>query len=78
MALLEDFIRDSGCWAILPETAAGPLVQKGGLKAYPLTQGPPDRIIYYLLGRKQGEEQMAQFLEVLKETLGENPWLELL
>lgn len=78
MALLEDFIRDGGCWAILPATVAGPLLQKGRLEEYPLRQGPPDRIIYYLLGRRREEEQVVRFLALLKETLGENPWLELL
>lgn len=78
MALLEEFIRDGDCWAILPATVADCLLSQKGLREYPLEQGPPDRIIYYLLGRKQADEQVCRFLGLLKEVLGENPRLELL
>ena len=78
MALLEDFVRDSGCWVLLPASVAEKVLQQGGLRRYPLRQAPPDRIIYSVLGRKEENALTGHFLEILKETLAQNPCLELL
>lgn len=78
MALLEDFIRDSDCWVLLPASIAGALLNRGGLRQFPLQQAPPDRIIYSVLGQKEENMLAGSFMTILKEILAQNPWLELL
>jgi len=79
MSLLEDFFRwqdnwaDS--WAIAPAMVALALQDKCGAQIHRLEDGPPDEIIYYLLGRRRKPELTRAFLDCLEEELASHPEL---
>ncbi len=73
MALLEDFIRDSDCWVLLPAAIAGALLNRGGLRQFPLQQAPPDRIIYSVLGQKEENMLAGHFHDDFKGNIGAKP-----
>lgn len=77
MSLLEEFFswqggwRDS--WAVAPSVVAVPLAGKLGLDLRRLEEGPPDEIIYYLLGPRRKEELTRDFLSCLDRELERRP-----
>jgi DNA-binding transcriptional LysR family regulator len=80
MSLLEDFFRwqdgwaDS--WAVAPAMVAQALREKVGVEVRPLEEGPPDEIIYYLLGRRRKPALIRAFLDGLHRELAHWPQLE--
>ena len=77
MSLLEEFFswQDSwwDSWAIAPALVAVPLSKKLGLTLRQLENGPPDEIIYYLLGPRRKEELTRAFLVCLDSELKRRP-----
>jgi DNA-binding transcriptional LysR family regulator len=69
MSLLEDFWNWDENWAVLPYSAAYELSKKADIVIGEIENGPPDRIIYYLLGKQKKMEITSKFLSVLHETL---------
>jgi DNA-binding transcriptional LysR family regulator len=79
-SLLEDFFSWQGSWAdswaIAPAMVAHALEDRQGAKLHTLEQGPPDEIIYYLLGRRRKPELTCAFLSCLHRQLGGHRDLE--
>ncbi len=77
MSLLEEFFgwQDSwwDSWAIAPAVVAVPMSRKLGLTIRTLENGPPDEIIYYLLGPRRKEELTRIFLDCLDRELRRRP-----
>ena len=80
MSLLEEFFgwRDSwwDSWAVAPAVVAVPLSRKLELTVRRLENGPPDEIIYYLLGPRRKEELTQAFLACLDRELEKRPEVE--
>jgi DNA-binding transcriptional LysR family regulator len=76
MALLESFFRWAKGWAITPLTVAKALQTNCDVTLHQLEDGPPDRIIYYLLGRRRKPEMTAAFLSCLEQELGQHQMIE--
>lgn len=80
MSLLEDFFSwqdfwgDS--WAIAPVLVAEALQKRRQVEIRPLREGPPDTIIYYILGRRRKPELTKRFLDCLARELKRHPDLE--
>lgn len=78
MAVLEDFMQDGRCWAILPASVADRITHGSGLDEYPLQSPPPDRIIYYLLGKQRKMSLIGPLLDIVKTVLGSCGRIDLL
>ena len=80
MSLLEDFFRWreewSDSWAIAPALVARALRERTGAEVRTLEEGPPDEIIYYLMGRRRKPELTRAFLSCLDRELGRRPQVE--
>ena len=80
MSLLEDFFRWreewSDSWAIAPALVAQALRERTGAEVRALEEGPPDEIIYYLMGRRRKPELTRAFLSCLDRELGRRPQVE--
>lgn len=76
MALLESFFRWAKGWAITPLTVANAIEQNCSVTLHQLEDGPPDRIIYYLLGHRRKPELISAFLSCLKQQLAQYPQIE--
>ena len=76
MALLEGFFRWASGWAITPLTVARALEKSCTVTLHQLEDGPPDRIIYYLLSQRKKPELTGAFLSCLKQQLGRYPQIE--
>ena len=80
MSLLEDFFRWreewSDSWAIAPALVAQALGGRTGAEVRTLEEGPPDEIIYYLMGRRRKPELTRAFLACLDRELARHPQLE--
>lgn len=78
MSLLEDFFSwgwaDS--WAVAPTTVALGLQRRQRAQLRRLEDGPPDEIIYYLLGRRRKAELTRAFLACLDRELERHPHVE--
>lgn len=76
MSLLESFFRWTDSWAITPLSVARALELRCPVDLHQLQDGPPDRIIYYLLGRRRKPELTASFLRCVAQELEQYPELE--
>lgn len=80
MSLLEDFFSwgdnwgDS--WVIAPAVVAQALQQRKGAEVRQLEEGPPDELIYYLLGRRRKPALTGAFLDCLNRELVRYPHVE--
>ena len=75
MAWMEDLLLDERAWAVVPASVARRLPQGQGIQRCKLEQGPPDRIIYALLGQIR-KPLMDDFLEAMRQGLAGQPELE--
>jgi DNA-binding transcriptional LysR family regulator len=79
-SLLEDFFSWQGIWAdswtIAPAIVALALRDKQGARLHSLEEGPPDEIIYYLLGRRRKPALTRAFLDCLDRELAQHPEME--
>lgn len=71
MSLMEESMLWEDSWLIAPASAAASLVQRGQAQLHTLQEGPPDRIIYYLLGASRKSAQIQRLLSLLQARLGE-------
>ena len=71
MSLMEEAILWEDNWLIAPASVAGALVRQGQAGLHTLREGPPDRIIYYLLGPRRKRAQTGRLLSLLQERLAE-------
>ena len=78
MALLEHFIQEPGCWVLAPASVAQRLIQNPELAEFSLKDGPPHRIIYYLLGRRSSRALTERMLSLLRDTLSTMDRIELM
>lgn len=69
MSYMEQFIRLEHSWAMVPASAANRLRDSKAVEIHDMEEGPPDRIIYYLLGEKRKPEPMNRFLNILDSSL---------
>ena len=76
MSMLESFFRWSESWAITPLSAARGIQAHSPVEVHRLVDGPPDRIIYYLLGRLRKPELTAAFLSCIARELDQYPEIE--
>lgn len=60
--LMEEFLLTNNYWAIVPASAAYRMSVHPELSTHSIQNGPPDRIIYYLLGPYQKQEASRLFL----------------
>ncbi len=56
-------------WAIAPVLTAQMIASRTGARICGLEDGPPDEIIYYLLGQRRKEKLVESFLECVREQL---------
>lgn len=72
-SLLEEFLGWQGewsdSWVIVPTIVADALQKRCRVRLRHLKEGPPDEIIYYLLGRRRKPELTAAFLDCLDREL---------
>lgn len=71
MSLMEEAIQWEDNWLIAPASVASALVGRGQAALHTLLDGPPDRIIYYLLGPRRKASQTDRLLRLLQERLEE-------
>ncbi len=76
MSLLESFFTWTNSWAATPLSVARALQQRCQVELHQLEEGPPDRIIYYLLGRRRKAELTAAFLACMARELEQYPEIE--
>lgn len=77
MALMESFLTQENVWAVAPMSAAAAVCRRADLAVYRLEEGPPDRIIYYLTGKRRKTEVVDAFLRVLRGELEQMEGIEL-
>ncbi|MBF4693456.1 LysR family transcriptional regulator [Fusibacter ferrireducens] len=65
MSLMEHFLILEESWAIVPASAATQLSLSEKIKIHQIKDGPTDKRIYYLLGRKRKMDATHKFLEAL-------------
>lgn len=75
-SLLEDFFQWTNSWAITPFSTAQAIRSRCDVELHQLEDGPPDRIIYYLLGRRRKPELTGAFLSYLNDELTRCPEIE--
>ena len=75
-SLLENFFQWTNSWAITPFSVAQTIQSRCEVELHWLEEGPPDRIIYYLLGRRRKPELTAAFLQCMDEELKRYPEIE--
>ena len=71
MSLMEEAILWEDCWLIAPASVVSALVQSGQAKLHTIQSGPPERIIYYLLGPRRKHLQTQRLLTLLQSRLEE-------
>ena len=71
MSIMEEAIGWEDNWLIAPASVAHAMARRGGAALRPLQDGPPDRIIYYLLGPRRKRAQTGRLLSLLQERLAE-------
>ena len=76
MSMLESFFRWTDSWAITPLSVAKAIQERCAVAIHPMEDGPPDRIIYYLLGHRRKPELTAAFLSCMAEELKRYPEIE--
>ena len=76
MSMLESFFHWSKSWAIAPLSAARNIQSRCPVELHHLQDGPPDRIIYYLLGRRRKPELTNAFLSCMAAELAQYPEIE--
>jgi len=67
MSLMEHFLSLEDSWAIVPASAANQMKYNGKIEIHPIKDGPPDKTIYYLLGRNRKLEPTNRFLKALED-----------
>ncbi len=77
MTLLEQAFSWHGSWddiwAIAPAPVARSVAEKTGAHICGMEEGPPEEIIYYLLGRRRKPELTQTFLDCVRRTLSAMP-----
>lgn len=76
MSMLENFFHWSKSWAIAPFSVARNIQARCPVELHHLQDGPPDRIIYYLLGRRRKSELIDAFLRCMAAELAQYPEIE--
>lgn len=76
MSMLESFFRWTDSWAITPLSVASAIQDRCAVSIHRMEDGPPDRIIYYLLGQRRKPELTAAFLKCMDEELRQYPEIE--
>lgn len=76
MSLLENFFSWSDSWSATPLSVARAIQQRCDVELHQFQEGPPDRIIYYLLGRRRKPELTAAFLQCMDQELQSYPEIE--
>ena len=69
MSLMEYFLEEKQAWVIAPISAALELKKNSNLKVHSIIDGPPDRIIYYLVKKGSSIENIDNFLSILKKEI---------
>lgn len=81
MALLEGALFWKGTWgdswAIVPIIVANAISEKTGTRICELESGPPDEIVYYIVGPKRKPQLVQSFLECMKTELTRHPRVEI-
>lgn len=77
MPMLEQFFAWAQCWAVVPLSVGRRLVERAPVSLHQLEEGPPERIIYYLQGRRRKPELTQGLLSCLKEELECCPEIEI-
>ena len=80
MSLLEEYLSWPGSWSdswvIAPYLVAEALSGKRSVRSHTLEEGPPDEVIYYLLGRRRKQELTEIFFTCLDRELRKYPRVE--
>lgn len=76
MSLLEGFLERENVWAVMPASVGDAIGSKLGLNVWELKDGPPPRIIYYLLGKEKKPMVTDLFLQCLAEELGKRDYIQ--
>ncbi len=76
MSLMENFFTWMEGWAIAPLSVALSIEKNSNAKIHQMKDGPEDRIIYYLLGRKRKPALSKAFLSHLDRALKSYPEIE--
>ena len=76
MSMLESFFRWTDSWAITPLSVARAIQERCPVTLHRMKDGPPDRIIYYLLGQRRKSELTTAFLTCLDGQLKQYPEIE--
>ncbi|PNV62410.1 LysR family transcriptional regulator [Clostridium sp. chh4-2] len=78
MSLLEGFLQREDVWAVAPASVGHAIGRRLGLNVFELKDGPPPRIIYYLLGKERKPLLTEAFLKCLKEKINELDYIQIL
>ncbi len=76
MPILEQLFLWEQCWAVAPLSVGRRLVEKAPVRLHRLEEGPPERIIYYLQGRRRKPELVRGLLACLREELAQYDEIE--
>lgn len=68
MSMMEYFLDNQDNWAIVPVSVAVKIAKAVDIEVREMEDGPPDRIIYYIL-RKQPKEAVKCLLQLLDEQI---------
>ena len=70
--LIEDLLLTNPYWAIIPASAAAKMTRNPELEIHTIKNGPPDRIVYYLLGPYQKRNASLLFLQYFDRHIRDN------
>lgn len=66
MSMMEYFLDSQDNWAVVPVSVAGKIAKAVDVEVRKIKDAPPDRIIYYILG-KQPKDAVKPLLQLLNE-----------
>lgn len=69
LSFFKEFLFWSDNWAIMPASLAYQLQESIGVVTRDMHEGPPDRLIYYLLGKQRKPAMTRFYLQCLQEQL---------
>lgn len=76
MSLMEHFLDSGSTWSIVPYSVAYSLKDKENLSIHFMKEGPGDRIIYYLQGKRKKPRIIRSFLEIFNDKIKTIPNVE--
>ncbi|MDD5945125.1 MAG: LysR family transcriptional regulator [Clostridia bacterium] len=76
--VLDSLIAAEGAWAVVPLSVAERIRRTSPVSIYEMSDGPSDRIVYYIVRPGKRNSLADEFLDTAKEVISQKPYITLL